>query len=272
MQGYMKTWSMNEPESALAWYREKRASGELDPGLNDELHEHVLTDLLVGLARSSPEQALELYDEVPRKEVDSEGPRWMAAAFAESMMESGDETRLVRLLELHAGKDRTEILQGALGEFARNGQLDAGMALVDQHNQIPQERNDYLESLFRYSLEPNQLKGGLDSVLASTPEAEVPEVMGRMIGRVARRYNTAAREWVESQEPGMVRDIGRAAIVDRMIETAQYPKAIAEAENINDASLRAETRRAIGQEWLENDRENAENALSDELIEQLQNQ
>lgn len=272
VQRHMKDWAVSEPDEALKWYLEKRGSGKLTPGLNDEMHENVLTDLVIGMAESSPVQALELYRDVPRDEMDSLAPRWVASAFTKDIIESGDESFLVRMLKIHRGKDRGLVLRGAFGEFAREGQFDAGMALVDRHNDAPEERNDYLEDLFRYSLGLNQLEGGLDWVSESTPEAEIPEVMGITIGRVARRNNLAAREWVGRQEPGLVRDVGHAAIADRMVELSDFPEAMDEAGNINDDVLRAETRQTVGRKWLEENRESAEGALPAEVLEQLQNQ
>ena len=88
----MKDWATSEPEAALAWFLEKRAAGDLDPGLSGELHGNILGDLLLGLASSNPAKSLEFYRELPREEIRTHFPRWMASACAKEMMASGDDT------------------------------------------------------------------------------------------------------------------------------------------------------------------------------------
>ncbi len=266
-------WARSEPDAALAWYREKRASGELYSGFDDDLPEDLIGDLLVGLAESSPAQAFGMYREVPREEMNGAVPRWMGSAYAKGIMESGDETFLAQMLDFHSGEDRRGdrrlVLSGAFGEFARAGRFDEGMALVDRHNQVPEERYDYVEDLFGPLLHLGQLEGGIDWVLASTQN---PEVMERMFYAFARRNRTMAQEWVNRQEPGLVRDVAHAAVARRMAYMRNYPEALTNVESINDATRRAEALRAVGQRWLKRDPESAEQELPAELLEQLQNQ
>ena len=266
-------WARSEPDAALAWYREKKASGDLFPGLNDDLYEELIGDLLYGLSESSPAQAFELYREVPRDEMNGSVPGNMASSIAKEIMESGDETLLVKMLDFHSGEDQREdrkrILSGAFGTFAKAGRFDEGMALVDRHNPVPEERNDYLVYLFTSALRLDRLEGGIDWVLASIPE---PDAVEKTLEAFAIRDRWAALEWVNRQEPGLVRDVAHAAVARRMGINRNYQEALTNVENISDATLRAETLRSVGQRWLERDRESAEQGLPAELLQQLQNQ
>lgn len=269
----MLKWAASEPEAALKWYREKRASGELDPGLDDKLHETVLTSLVRGLATSRPETAFELYRDSPKKEMHEWTPMWLSSELAKHIIETGDKTHLVKMLEIHSGTDRSSVLVGTFGEFARQGKFDEGMALVDEYNTAPEDRTAYLGCLFGSSgLGLHQIRGGLDWVLSATPEDEAPEVIGTIIAGYFSGRRFAADEWLAEQDAGPVRDRGYAALIDSRLDVSQFKEALGNAGQIDDAALRAATRQMIGRKWLEKDRKKAEEGLPADLLEQLQNQ
>lgn len=268
----MWKWAASDPDAALKWYREKRASGELDPGLDDELHETVLTNLVRGLATSSPDVAFAFYRDMPREEMNGLIPRWLASDFARGMMESGDETYLVKMLDLHSGADRKSVLMGTFGEYARNGQFDAGLALVDKFNPVPEERNDYIGDLFSFGLHLHQVQGGLDWILTTTPEDEAPEVISRMIAGPLTGRSSEADQWLGAQRAGPLRDRGYAGLVQSSLNRRQFEEALGSAEQIDDATLRAASRQLVGRRWLERNRNEAEQGLPSDLLEQLQNQ
>ena len=135
-----------------------------------------------------------------------------------------------------------------------------------------EERNDYVEDLFRNGLMWDELDSGMDWVVANTAAEELPEVTRRMVRAMTSRSNESGPAWVERQEPGSIRDAGHAGVVDWMIGVSRFPEALAEVDNINDATLRTETLRSVGRRWLERDRESAEQELPAELLQQLQNQ
>lgn len=268
----MKDWAKSEPEAALTWYRERRASGELDPGLNDELHRTIITSLVRGMATSSPEAAFNFYREMPREEMSSSIVRWLASDFATSVMETGDETLFLKMLEYHGKEGQKEVLVGTFGEFAKNGQYDAGLALVDKYNPDPAQRTDYIGRMFSDGLNHSQLQDGLDWLGQAMTAAETPEVVGRVIAGYFSGRRSEASEWLDRQSPGALRDHGYAGLVESRLDVRQFEEALSNAEQIDDAALRAASQQMIGQQWLKHDREKAEQGLPTELLERLRSQ
>ncbi len=206
----MRDWAASEPEAALNWYREKRASGELDPGLKDELHRQVISNLVCGMATTSPEMALDFYREMPREEMGSSIVKQLARALTENLMKTGDETPLSKMLEYHGQEDRRKALEGSFAKFAAEGKYDAGLALVDKYNPDPEGRLHYLAEMFQDVIS-FQAKEILDWLGTTVTETEGPEIVGRVIaGSEGRRLE--ANEWLARQSPGAIRDHGYAGL------------------------------------------------------------
>ncbi|MDC0302727.1 sigma-70 family RNA polymerase sigma factor [bacterium] len=122
-QSYMSDWTADDPDAAIQWFWEKRASGELDRGLgplNRNLYESTLSDLLSGVARNSPAKVLAFYRKLPKGEIEEHQLRLIAGTIARGEIERGEQTSFREMLETHSGEDRKVILVGVLSAHAGN--------------------------------------------------------------------------------------------------------------------------------------------------------
>ncbi len=276
-QHYLRDWAASEPDAAMKWFWEKRASGELDRGLDNSgvgLYEWLLGDLLGGLARENPAKALDLYRKLPKEEIDENDMRYLAVTIAMGEIERGEQRYYREMLETHSGEDRKAILRGILFSYVGAGLFDEGMAVVDDYVQSPEERFEYIEGIFENTGLPFwKIAIGLDWVLASTSESEAPAAIRRVVSIVGDLGYSYALEWIERQEPGGVRDHAYAGWVEKNLDstfTDDFPRVLPAAEKIEDPALRAEIRQLIRQKWNEQDKAKASQYLPADVLEQLE--
>ncbi len=253
----MLNWAAQEPEAALRWYRDRSGSGALKLGRDRQLAQSLLTDLLCGLALSEPDLAFQLYQKTPREEMHEWIPMWLASAFAEQMLQAGDEPPVLKMLQIHSAKDQISVLRGIVGEFARSGKFDEGLNFVTKHDPSPDARIDYIGHLFSYALPYHKIGDGFDWLLTTTTESKAPELIGRIIadhlsgGGGIRELE--AEDWLEKQSPGEVRDQGYASLSEARLKVKFFEKALQHARRIKEESLRNSTRKKIEECWLEHD-------------------
>lgn len=255
----IQNWAESEPEAARDWYVQKRASGELDPGLSSAMHRQMLTDLIRGMADTSPEMALDLYHEMPREEMDSQIVKKLGLDLAEYLLTTGDDNFLSQMLEYHGEEDRRKALEGVFWEFASVGEYDAGLAWVEKYHPNPEERVHYFGRMFNDVI-VYQSPDILEWLGTTVTEREGPEIVGRVIA-VNQGRRTEAKEWLERQSPGAMRDHGYAGLVEHLLDFKHFEEALAHTERIDDAALRVGSERLAAQRWLARDREGAEKAL-----------
>lgn len=257
----MLKWAALEPESALGWFRDQSSSGVLTRGRDGQLAQTILTDLLCGLAVSEPHLAFEVYQTSSREKMHEWIPMWLASAFAEQMLKSGDETHVLKMLQIHSAKDRIYVLRGIAAEFARSGKFDQGLHFVTKHDPSPEGRMDYFGHMFTYGLPYHKIGVGLDWLLTTTTESKAPELVGKIIadhlsgGGGIRELE--AEDWLEKQSPGAIRDQGYASLSEARLKVKFFEKALQHAGRIMDEPLRTATRKKIEERWLEHDSKEA---------------
>jgi RNA polymerase sigma factor (sigma-70 family) len=274
-QNYLEDWANSDPDAAMQWFWERRASGELDPGLGTfhrNLYKDTLWDLLRGVARKSPAKGLALYRALPRKEIDDSALGMIASNIAHVEITKGEQRFYREMLDTHRGDDRKTILMGVLSSFTRNELFDEGMAVVDEYVQSPTERDEFLQSIFETNWKPG---AGLDWLVASTPEEEIPAVMRRTARTASFMASRETLAWIDRQEPSIVRDNGYAGWIEEQLRSAYYsdfPRVLPAADKIGDPALRGEIRQLIRTKWSEQDQETVSPYLPAEVLEKLKSQ
>ena len=260
----MGFWAREDPDAALAWYREKVASGEiLGKGLETKFEKKTFESLVTILAASRPKEALEMFRDRPQ-ELRSPGlADEITRKLTTGLIETGDDTYLRQMFELH---DRSRVLQGALKEFVWSRKLGDGVAFVEQFVTDPGERTDYIVQAVCGQEGIGRQGAALDWMRANTPEAEAPELFRRL------GAGGDIGHWIENQKPGVARDHAWLGSVDRTIEADAFPAALSRVNNIEDEELRDATRQRVGREWLQHDEAQAIEKLPVEVLRQIQNQ
>ncbi len=272
-QNYLEDWANSDPDAAMQWFWERRASGELDPGLGTfhrNLYKDTLWDLLRGVARKSPAKGLALYRALPRKEIDDSALGMIASNIAHVEITKGEQRFYLEMLDTHRGDDRKTILMGVLSSFTRNELFDEGMAVVDEYVQSPTERDEFLQSIFETNWKPG---AGLDWLVASTPEEEIPAVMRRTARTASFMASRETLAWIDRQEPSIVRDNGYAGWIEEQLRSSYYedfPRVLPAADKIGDPALRGEIRQLIRTKWSEQDQETVSPYLPAEVLEKLE--
>lgn len=262
----MLKWAALEPEAALRWFRDQSSSGVLTRGRDGQLAQTILTDLLCGLAVSDPHLALEIYQSISKEEMHEWIPMWLASALAEQMLQSGDETHVLKMLEIHSAKDRIYVLRGIVGEFARSGEFDQGLNFVTKHDPSPEAQMDYLGHVFTYGLPYHKIGDGLDWLVTTTTESKAPELVGKIIadhlsgGGGIRELE--AEDWLKKQSPGVIRDQGYASLSEARLKVKFFEKALQHAGRIRDERLRTATLEKIEERWLKHEPKKARMRLA----------
>jgi RNA polymerase sigma factor (sigma-70 family) len=134
----LRLWAASDPDAALAWFETARAEGKiLGKGVNSDPAPGIFAEILVALAGTQPDRALELAASMPRDErekfrIDDK----LAAAFAEASIQSGD-TRMpftdraewiVRNADAEeAGKKLDRVAETITRRVAELGDTDSGI-------------------------------------------------------------------------------------------------------------------------------------------------
>ena len=274
---YMNGWAASDPDAAMQWFWEKRATGELDRGLGPlgrNLYESTLNDLLRGVASKSPAKALDLYGRLPQEETNPRSLGKLAGVIARLEIQRGDPRHSKEMLDTHSGSQRKAILEGVLGAHASEGLFDEGMAIVDGYIQSPSEREEYLKSIFKTGLPFWKLGSGLDWLVTSTPENEAPAVMRAIIQTATFNSRQKTLEWVESKGPGAVRDHAYAGWIEQLLDSTfadDFPRVLPAADMIEDPVLRTEIRQLIETKWNEQDKEKASEYIPTDVLKKLEN-
>ncbi|NNM28220.1 MAG: RNA polymerase sigma factor [Akkermansiaceae bacterium] len=272
-QNYLQDWATSDPDAAMQWFWERRASGELDPGLGTfhrNLYEDTLRDLLWGVTSKSPAKGLALYRALPRGEIDDSALRTIARNITRGEITKGEQRFYREMLDTHRGDDRKTILVGVLSAFAGEERFDEGMAVVDEYVQSPADRDEFLESIFKTNWKPG---AGFDWLVASTPEDEAPAVLRRAARTASFMASRQTLAWIDRQEPGVVRDHAYAGWVEEHLRSASYsdfPMVLPAADKIGDPALRGEIRQLIRTKWSEQDQEAVSPYIPAEVLERLE--
>lgn len=276
-QSYMREWSASDPDAAMEWFWKKRTSGELDRGLGDgnfSFYDWTLSDLLNGLAKEHPAKALNFYRKLPREEIEEHDLRSIGGTIARGEIERGEQTYFRRMLDTHEGEDRKAILVGILSAHVGEGFFDEGMAIVDDYVESPEERDEYIESIFETTGLPFWKIGtGFDWLVASSPVEEAPAVLRRMTKTASFTSGPSTLEWVDRQEPGVIRDHGYAGWIEGQLRSTfadDFPRVLPAAEKIGDPALRSEIQQLIRTKWDEQDQEKVSPDIPAEVLEKLE--
>ncbi|MGB0583011.1 MAG: RNA polymerase sigma factor, partial [Limisphaerales bacterium] len=268
----LKKWAASDPDGAVGWFWEKRATGELTPGfglMNNAVDKSLVSDLIWVLAESDTGKMLAFYQEMPREELSYSHRRHVAQLALKHDLETGEQNA-VRLLEGHDGDDLEPLLIGVLGVHLSRRSLDEGMALVDKYNPKPKAREKYLARIVQMGgLPANDIGIGYDWLLANVSEAKAPAFMRKMISTanpMARKYTL---DWIKGQAPGELRDQCLVGWVKR--DAWRYGESMPTADLIADPELRSEARRSIKKRWDQEDQEKKAPHLSADLVWQLKN-
>jgi hypothetical protein len=214
---------------------------------------------------------------MPREEMHDQAVEWLAGAYGEAMVQSGDDTQVVKLLETHTGKDRKDVLGAVFEKYGAVGKFDEGLAFVDAHSSDPEARLDYIAEMVTWVPESKTMLAAMDWALSITPEAEAPEAARRLTATATVQRNAAedaARKWLDAQPEGPVRDQGYAGIAEGGLKGFNYRKSLDAAAKIGDSSIRDATRQMIRKNWdgwvQKRGLERASENLSRDVVEQLQ--
>jgi hypothetical protein len=94
----LRLWAANDPDAALAWFESARTNGQLlGTGVHSDPAPGMFADILVAIAKTQPDRALELAASMPAGErgkfrIDEK----LAAAFAQASSQSDDTRQLER--------------------------------------------------------------------------------------------------------------------------------------------------------------------------------
>lgn len=174
----MAFWAREDPDAALAWYREKVASGEiLGKGLETQFEKDTFAYLVNTLAESQPDRALELFRERPQDLRSSGLADQVTGNLTKAMIKSGDDTHLRRMFEIH---DRSRVLQIALKEYGSASKFGEGVAFVERFATDPKQRTDCIvEGILGLGGDTRQ-DIAMKWLHDNTPEAESREVFRRL--------------------------------------------------------------------------------------------
>ena len=267
----LKKWAASDPDGAVGWFWEKRATGELTPGfglMNNAVDKSLVSDLIWGLSESDTGKMLAFYLQMPREELSDYHKKSVAQLVLKHDLETGEQ-KIVKLLESHAGDDLEPLLNGVLGAYVRRRSFDEWMALVDRYNPKPKDREKYLARIISMAgLPANDIGIGYDWLLSKVSEAEAPAFMQRMI----RDANPMARQetltWIKGQASRELRDHCLVAWVKR--QAWRYPESLPTADLIANPALREKAQRYIKSAWSREDREKKAPYLSTDLLRQLE--
>ena len=267
----MSDWAEAEPGDALAWYQEKRASGEIfGDTLESDLQKGMLNKLLNGLGKSMPGEALNLYQRTPEEELNDTSLVQITEGLATSMAESGVDTHLVSLLDDLDEAMRPEMLKIVSARCAQSGNFARGMDLFERYEADPQRRLTTIDHMFDSLRSDDLVSGGLDWVSNSMGESEASTVLRRIAGSDAISWD-GVHQWAELQPPGGLRDYAHAGRVDSLTRSERFARAMTEAVNIQDPNLAASVRESVARQWLHSDESAATQALPNDLLQRIRN-
>ena len=268
----MRKWAASDPDGAVGWFWEKRATGELTPGfglMNNQVDKSLVSDLIWGLSESNTGKMLAFYLNMPREELSDYHKRHVAQLVLKHDLETG-ERKVVKLLESHDGDDLEPLLNGVLGVHVSRRSLDEGMALVDRYNPKPKAREKYLARIVQMGgLPASDIGIGYDWLLANVSEAKAPAFMRKMISTANPMARQETLAWIKGQAPGELRDQCLVGWVKR--DAWRYRESMPVADLIADPELRSEARKSIKKRWDQEDQEKKAPYLSADLLWQLKN-
>lgn len=260
----MSFWTREDPEAALAWYREKVDSGEIfGKGIDTPFERKVFGALIRTLSESQPERALDLFESrAPERRTEEMGDG-LTEVLASAMVKTGDDTHLLQMIELH---DTARVLRIALKEHVSAFKFGEGVAFIDRFVTDPGQRADFIVEGVRGQDGVGRKGAALNWLRDNTPEAEAPELFRRLGASGDIGF------WLKTEKPGPLRDQGHLGRIEHRMESREFSEAFADAKNIGDQTLRASAQDRVGRAWLQHDEAEATEGLPVEVLRQIQNQ
>ncbi len=261
----MLEWVKEEPDAAVAWYQEQMESGGIfGSGLRLEVQTEIFRDLLLGIAPTRPELALEMFAASQPSDSDGNTILSLTRGLAGRMIETGEDSYTLALMELLGEKHRQSIINNTAESFANARRFDDGLAFLERFDPDPAGRADRINRLATGGHFVN-LFPGLDWAVTATPATEVPEVFTKL-GQGASYRGVDFQVWIDRQPPGAIRDYSYAGMINAKMKNSDFEESYSAARAIGDPELRRTNLEKVARGWLAEDEAAAKETLPAELI------
>ena len=254
MANQLAIWASEEPEEALAWYRSNMQSGRLSgKGVHDAPEGVLLGSLLSGIASKNTDLALELFAEAS-PQVQRETAHVLADSFVGLKNGRDHIANIESLLEgTNSDMARMYVVLGATQAVQRRKDLDAAVAFLDhfQDELTLADRGGALGQLASGIGDQQRpdLAAQADWLYAQLgPEADAEMVSAAMDGFIRPqtwRGTPGLSDWIESQPPGLMRDMAWKTHAVALTHRESHRSAMQSALRIEDADTRRETLQEI---------------------------
>jgi len=241
LEGQMAQWLAQDEEAALAWFREKTAKGELvGNGLRDSPEAFIAKAIVRTLAKSDPEAALALVEEV-----DPLNRGEVIATLAPILTREGKGSwPQVRSL-ISSIKDLDERMQ-TTGGVVRNLSVkdrEQVRLFLNGLNQSSMEKSHALAMAATVNIidRPEPVSERMAWLVNSAPSPELHAAVKRAIHPLYRREAAEVTAWLDSLDHGPVRDAALDGFTYALREKRHFEKALRRAQSITDPGLREET-------------------------------
>ncbi len=210
----LRQWAEADPEGALMWYQEKRQAGVFEGKGVQSAEESLLGELVSGMAMTDPDKAMEVIAEFDSRESMTQSLWKLADALGKQFQETGNDEHLGHLFALAEEKkrqrpdhthSRASLVTAALRQGIRQGDFDTGYQFVQRHLKEPDDQIQVVTEMLR-----SNAAASVDDravwMIKNLPNDQLPQAAKEFVNRIYPQSPNDVEQWVESLEPGVVRD------------------------------------------------------------------
>ena len=273
----LTNWAEENPEAAFAWFREKQKTGELSgTGVYNNPEEAIFSDLIRGVAGRDLAQAVEAYLSQEQPHLLSAGSSAIVRPLAKESVKTGDLSLANKLIEgLRTHQNRSDMAANFAREYTKvGGNVDEAFALVQPHMEHLAVQAAFAQQLASYQRDMS-FEDSLDWVY-SHRDQKVPlefttsNFISKYLSTYSDERSTRAEKvvaWVDQQPSGAVREKSLIALSKEMTKADLFEDAYQQAERIETGPARKKAMTQVASAWLEQNKEEAQNHLPPELLE-----
>ena len=258
----LEEWVNENPQEALEWFQEKEAANQL---ASKGAYNHAIlyfNTVLIGLYRSSPEQAEQLYFDAPI-EYRLSSFSVIAQPVFERLHETGNTNELEELLAREPEqKIRSRLVEGAARRAKTLPEIMALLSLQDD------------SSAFSGSLTNSIVNQSwpLEEKVTALREHLSEEDYERGIGKIFQAGDLLQDEavtWLLAQSESPARDDWYSTYVRNLYAARAFERAQELADKISNPQLRTNNLVAISKAWFRQNPSEAEKATAPDILEKL---
>ena len=266
----IKSWAEQDPDAAIAWFREKRASQELlGTAVNDHTEQGMFALMLAGIVRNDPAKAMQLYTEFHQDpDIDWTRPaRELAKGLAPLLAEGRGRAEFQQLLaSIEDAQLRSSLVGQAALAASPGGDYATAARFIKTNIEDPAERDQFL--ITQLTTQPLSIDEQIEAA-----RTHLPDSLGAAVEQIAIHWsqvgNRKLQAWLEAQPPGEVRDTACVATAKYATLESRFEEALEHTKQIGDPEKKKEVMGILARRWFERDEAAARAALPAAMIEEL---